>query len=1262
MKNLGKNIVILLALMGAGFFLAYIRFRPHLTDSTSFTDGESIYDQNKTEAIRYALWEEPLAFDGRINSDEDELRPALSPDGRFLVFGSGQQGLNQDLYISEVVDGAPQEPRPLWEVNTDFDETAAAFSNDALYFASNRPGGVGGMDLWRVPYRDSEFGNAELLVGLEVNTAFDETDPAPVPGTLAVAFASDRKRGKRTDFDLYMAKPAGATGLAATSFVELNSPFDEREPAFVGDARTLVFTSDRTEGAKGGFDLYRSVREASLWLPPENLEGLNSGADERGPAPSPDGFSLVYSVQREGLSADLFRARSRELFRMPSKPVGWIDLLILVGLVLVALLAWLAKRWNALDLIYKCFMVALIIHLLLLWWFRDVYPQSGPAELPQRESMFKVKLAVSPSRSSATNKEFGGAVEAARSETAEVANPERADHERADTAEALTAAPQVTVARAETQLAENSERQEVQLAATSESEALPEQARETEVAQPTEEIQRRTSEASGLAVAVADDFKVQRSERANDNPERATAMPGDPTETEALPEQRTQTLTAQNLANSPEFSESASEMMAESAAENRDSAQQTQVAVAQPTEEIQRLNGSARTFEVEANDSNEFRPTVRSNSGPERQAIQSEQIGEAGEVAMAPSPELGGGLQQGTGGFTPGEESLAVSAPNRQQSEFRPDGTPNSALAEVDVNNAEHASDPSAFQPKFGSEAGPTAEETLVADLGASNAPEREHSEVAAPQRHTADTGSLATDLAGDPLPDLTATSLALDRPTVSSPSGPQRRMSDFLPTSDGSPVEALPGIALDDEASLPEAAQRGQPGEETESFENELLAGLTTADAPKRAIGDLGAPDRSEVAMSSPDDDPAVGPSFSPLVVMEEIRGQEPEVATIPAQLEHTPYRNRFGGQKDIALQEHGGSKETEAAVRAGLEYLASIQNEAGYWGSRSDKQAKYRHVVIGKTALSMLAFLGAGHTPESGTQYSMVSRKAVDFLLDVQDWKTGHFGDSASYGHGIATYALAECYALTKEQRLREPLEKAIKWILQKQHRSIDPKLDGGWGYYFPDADGYQSDRWPRVSVTSWQVMALESARIGGLEVPDESFERAASYLRHSVDPRYGYVRYSHDPSRLSSNYPTLPASTPAGLFAAALLGEDIESNYYKDAVSFTLERAPTGYAFRGDDAFVRRAEGNLYFWYYGSLAMFRLGGYAWDQWNTRMKDTLVNAQDQDGSWKPISIYARYAGDDWRDKSYTTAMCVLTLEVYYRYFTPLLSVQASK
>ena len=145
---------------------------------------------------------------------------------------------------------------------------------------------------------------------------------------------------------------------------------------------------------------------------------------------------------------------------------------------------------------------------------------------------------------------------------------------------------------------------------------------------------------------------------------------------------------------------------------------------------------------------------------------------------------------------------------------------------------------------------------------------------------------------------------------------------------------------------------------------------------------------------------------------------------------------------------------------------------------------------------------------------------------------------------------------------------------------------------------------------------------------------------------------------PQRLRSSYPTLPGSTPASVFALSLLGADVSSSDFRAARRFIMERMPKGYRFTSEDDFVHKAQANLYFWYYGTLAMFRVGGDEWKRWNVAMKETLLPAQAEDGSWKPISIYAEYAQDTDRERVYTTALCVLTLEVYYRYFTPLLKV----
>jgi hypothetical protein len=152
-------------------------------------------------------------------------------------------------------------------------------------------------------------------------------------------------------------------------------------------------------------------------------------------------------------------------------------------------------------------------------------------------------------------------------------------------------------------------------------------------------------------------------------------------------------------------------------------------------------------------------------------------------------------------------------------------------------------------------------------------------------------------------------------------------------------------------------------------------------------------------------------------------------------------------------------------------------------------------------------------------------------------------------------------------------------------------------------------------------------------------------------------GAFRYSHDPERLGSGYPTLPGSTPAALFALSLLGEDLSGGAWARARGFVAERAPRGYQWRGADAFVERADANLYFWYYATLATFRLGGADWERWNAALKEALLPAQRADGSWEALDLYARdYADDREGDLSYTTALCVLSLEVYYRYFTPLL------
>ena len=80
-------------------------------------------------------------------------------------------------------------------------------------------------------------------------------------------------------------------------------------------------------------------------------------------------------------------------------------------------------------------------------------------------------------------------------------------------------------------------------------------------------------------------------------------------------------------------------------------------------------------------------------------------------------------------------------------------------------------------------------------------------------------------------------------------------------------------------------------------------------------------------------------------------------------------------------------------------------------------------------------------------------------------------------------------------------------------------------------------------------------------------------------------------------------------------------------------------------------------FYYWYYGTLAMFQMGGDHWKNWNKALKPALLDNQrkggpldgsaaDVDGSWDLLNVYDKRAG-----RVYTTAVGALCLEVYYRY-----------
>jgi len=86
----------------------------------------------------------------------------------------------------------------------------------------------------------------------------------------------------------------------------------------------------------------------------------------------------------------------------------------------------------------------------------------------------------------------------------------------------------------------------------------------------------------------------------------------------------------------------------------------------------------------------------------------------------------------------------------------------------------------------------------------------------------------------------------------------------------------------------------------------------------------------------------------------------------------------------------------------------------------------------------------------------------------------------------------------------------------------------------------------------------------------------------------------------------------------------------------------------------------DANLYAWYYITQACFQAGGYNWGKWNRAFQPELLGNQGADGCWDETGNTAPVAeggfhysgtGKTVDAKVFRTSLCILMLEVYYRY-----------
>ncbi|MCC5072480.1 TolB family protein [Xanthomonas campestris] len=187
---------------------------------------------------------------GVVSTPANEARATLSPNGQRIVWASDRAGGSGgwDLWQAQLVGGRWQQATPL-PLNTAQDETTPVFSADGrwLLFASTRAGGAGGSDLYRVPVDAQGQLGAVQSLGPAINSRGNETAPTLSLDGTALLFASDG-HGGAGGLDLFVAHWNGAAFIALAALGDINSAEDERDAAWLGDGRSLVWARGTSAG------------------------------------------------------------------------------------------------------------------------------------------------------------------------------------------------------------------------------------------------------------------------------------------------------------------------------------------------------------------------------------------------------------------------------------------------------------------------------------------------------------------------------------------------------------------------------------------------------------------------------------------------------------------------------------------------------------------------------------------------------------------------------------------------------------------------------------------------------------------------------------------------------------------------------------------------------------------------------------------------------------------------------------------------------
>lgn len=249
---------------------------------------------------------EPVNMGPLINSGARDAEPTFTADGNTMYFNCfdrrGRTG--SDICVSTLVDGEWTDPGIVAAVSTEeYVEVEPLLSPDGqqLYIMSNRPGGLGSMDIWVSERMDGDWSEPRNL-GAPINSPYSDHCLYFAGPNWDVAYWTSTRPGGYGGNDIWTSERIDGIWQEAVNLgANVNSSASEHHSLPSEDGESLYVTSVRPDGY-GGEDIFVTTRdEGGVWGPLINLgPAVNSDQDDRCPAFSPDYSVFYFDSEREG--------------------------------------------------------------------------------------------------------------------------------------------------------------------------------------------------------------------------------------------------------------------------------------------------------------------------------------------------------------------------------------------------------------------------------------------------------------------------------------------------------------------------------------------------------------------------------------------------------------------------------------------------------------------------------------------------------------------------------------------------------------------------------------------------------------------------------------------------------------------------------------------------------------------------------------------------------------------------------------------------